>query len=79
MDNSKAFDKVKHQEMVKMLQELDIDGKDMQKNRNLYWEQKAAVRVDHEVGKYCNMKRGFRQECVFLSDLFSLYSENIHR
>ena len=79
LDYSKAFEKVKHEDMVKMLQELDIDGEDIRIIRNLYWEQTAAVRVDHKVGKYCNIERGVRQGCVFSADLLNLYSEKMLR
>ena len=37
-----AFDKVRHEEIIEMLQNLDIDGKDIQLIRNLYWEQTTA-------------------------------------
>ena len=46
IDYSKAFDKVKHEKLVEMLNQLDIDGKDLRVLRNLYWDQTAAVRVD---------------------------------
>ena len=38
IDYSKAFDKVRHEELLEMLQELDINGKDLRLIRNLYWE-----------------------------------------
>ena len=48
-DYYKALDKVKHEDVVKMLQELDIDGNDIRLIRHLFREQTAAVRVNHEV------------------------------
>ncbi|GFR84305.1 RNA-directed DNA polymerase from mobile element jockey-like [Elysia marginata] len=36
---SKAFDKVKHSELFGILDQLNIDGKDLRILRNLYWEQ----------------------------------------
>ena len=62
-----------------MLQNLDIDGKDLRLIHNLYWEQSAAVRVNGETSKFINIQRGVRQGCVFYPDLFNLYSENILR
>ena len=39
IDYTKAFDKVKHEELLQILQCLDLDGKDLRLIRNLYWEQ----------------------------------------
>ena len=58
IDYSKAFDKVKHEKLFEMLNQLDIDGKDLRVLRNLYWDQTAAVRVDGELSEYTNIKRG---------------------
>ena len=41
-----------------MLNQLDIDGKDLRVLRNLYWDQTAAVRVDGELSEYTNFERG---------------------
>ena len=79
IDYSKAFDRVKHKELMQMLSELDIDGKDLRLIRNLYWDQKAAIKIGDQIGNYVDIKRGVRQGCVLLPDLFSLYSEKILR
>ncbi|KAK3743177.1 hypothetical protein RRG08_064033 [Elysia crispata] len=51
IDYSKAFDKVKHEKLFEMLNQLDIDGKDLRVLRNLYWDQTAAVRVGGELNR----------------------------
>ena len=79
IDYSKAFDKVKHEELLAMLRKLDIDGKDLRVIGNLYWDQKAAVRIDSELSDFKPIKRGVRQGCVMSPDLFNLYSETILR
>ena len=43
--------------------------------RNLYWNQRAGVRVSGEVIDMQNIKRGVRQGCVLSADLFNIYSE----
>ena len=79
IDYEKAFDKVRHDELMTMLEELHIDGKEMRFIRNLYWNQEAAVRVQEEVTRYQKIRRGVRQGCVMSPDLFNLYGEMILR
>ena len=79
IDYTKAFDRVKHEVLLDMLQSLDLDGKDMRLIRNLYWEQSACIRIEGETSQYTDIKRGVRQGCVFSPDLFNLYSEVILR
>ena len=79
IDYSKAFDKVQHEKLFKILSSLDIDGKDLRILRNLYWEQEAAMRVDNELSSFTPIRRGVRQGCVLSPDLFNLYSEMILR
>ena len=42
-DYTKAFEKVRHETLLDMLQELEIDGNDSRVIRNLYWNQESAV------------------------------------
>ena len=79
IDYTKAFDKVRHEELFKILQRLDIDGKDLRLLQNLYWEQTATIRIDRETGKWVKIRRGVQQGCVLSPDLFSIYSEMIMR
>lgn len=79
IDYTKAFDRVKHGDLMKQLENIEIDGKDIRIIQNLYWEQKAAMRVDDEMSSFQKIKRGVRQGCVLSPDLFSLYSEEIMR
>ena len=62
-----------------MLKTLDVDGKDLRLLRNLYWKQKAGVRVENDESTRQEIKRGVRQGCVLSPDLFNLYSEVIMR
>ena len=79
VDYEKAFDKVKHEEMLKLLRDINVDGKDLRLIQNLYWKQKAAVRVGEELSEWQEIRRGVRQGCVLSPDLFNIYSEMIMR
>ncbi|GFR65813.1 retrovirus-related Pol polyprotein LINE-1 [Elysia marginata] len=79
IDCSKAFDRVRHDELYKILNSIDIDGKDLRIVRNLYWDQTAATRIDDEISGYKPIKRGVRQGCVLSPDFFNIYSEMILR
>jgi len=52
IDCSKAFDNVKHEKLLEMLEDIQIDGKDLRIIRNLYWKQTAAIRIGGQVGEY---------------------------
>ena len=43
IDYTKAFDKVRHENLVDILKTLEIDGKDTRLIVNLYWEQTASL------------------------------------
>ena len=79
IDYSKAFDKVRHNELFDILEQLDIDGKDLRIIKNLYWNQNAAVRIEGDCSEFKQIKRGVRQGCVMSPDLFNIYSETILR
>ena len=79
IDYSKAFDCVKHRDLFSILHNLNIEGKDLRIIRNLYWDQKAAMRVEGELSPFTEIKRGVRQGCVMSPDLFNIYSEMILR
>ena len=79
IDYTKAFDRVRHVEIIKELTKLRIDGKDLRIIKNMYWEQTAAMRVEGEISAFQKIKRGVRQGCILSPDLFSLCSEIIMR
>lgn len=79
IDYTKAFDTVKHEAIMKILEDINIDGKDLRIIQNIYWKQTATIRVDNELSRPQPIKRGVRQGCVLSPDLFSLYSEIIMR
>ena len=79
IDYTKAFDKLRHEEIMSILDSLNIDGKDLRIVRNIYWEQTVAMRIGNDLSVFQDIKRGVRQGCLLSPDLFSIYSEIIMR
>ena len=79
IDYSKAFDTVKHESLVELLQSLDVDKSETRLLTNLYWKQTAAVTCGDDISGWLDIKQGVRQECVASPHLFALYTEIIMR
>ena len=77
VDFEKAFDTVRHEELVNTLVRYGVDGADLRVLKELYWEQRAVVRVGDERSESVSIRRGVRQGCVLSPDLFSLYTQII--
>ena len=77
IDYIKAFYRVQHDVLLKIVMNLDLYGKDICLIWNLYWEKSACIRIENEMSEYSNIKRGVHQGCVISTDLFNLYSEMI--
>ena len=77
-DHEKAFDRENHQMMIENLRKIGIPGRDIKFIRNLYWTQRAFVRLENGLSDEVLIKR-VRQGCVLSSDLFNLYTEVIFR
>ena len=60
VDYEKAFDKMKHNDLMKMFERLEIDGKDLRIIKNLYWNQIVAVKIDDDESKWQCIERGVR-------------------
>ena len=75
IDYVKAFDCVKHDKLMELLQNVEIGGKDLRLIRNLYYDQKAAIRIQGELGGWVDIQKGVRQGCILSPDIFNLYSE----
>ena len=52
IDYSKAFDTVKHESLVELLQSLDANKAETRLLTNLYWKQTAAVRCDDDISEW---------------------------
>ena len=79
IDYAKAFDRVKHDQLIGCLEGIGIDGKDVRIITNLYWNQKAAIRLSGVTSEYTPIKRGVRQGCILSPLLFNVYTEFIFR
>ena len=49
IDYTKAFDTIKHKQLMKILHTLNVDGKDLRIIQKLYWEQTAAIGIKNEL------------------------------
>ena len=79
MEFSKALDTVKHERRIQMLQDINIDGKDLQLIKNMYWQQTAAIKINNNISGYQKIERGVIQGCEPSPEFFSLYSGTILR
>ena len=75
IDYSKAFDSVKHELLVELLQSLDVGKSETMLLTNLYWKQTADVRCGDDISEWLDIKQGVRQGCVASPHLFALYTE----
>ena len=64
IDYKKAFDCLKHEIVLKKLQKVGIDDKDLKIIQNQYYEQEASVRVGNAETETIPVKKGVRQGCV---------------
>ena len=79
IDYRKAFDTVKHESLVELLQSLNVDKSETRLLINLHWKQTAAVRCGDDISEWWDIKQGVRQGCVASPHLFALYTEMIMR
>ena len=58
IDYTKAFDQVKHTEVIASLEKAGIDGKDIRIIIEFYYNQNAAIRVHQKLSDPDEIKRG---------------------
>lgn len=74
MDYQKIFNKVQHNNTTEMLENCGIDDKYLCLIKNLYWNQTATVKVNHET---LRNHEEFSEESDKDAFYFNLYSEAI--
>ena len=78
IDYAKAFDRVDHNKLWKILEEMGVPDHLTCLLRNLYAGQEATVRTGH--GTDCfQIGKGVRQGCILSLCLFNVYAEYIMR
>ena len=77
IDYAKAFDRVDHNKLWKILQEMGIPDHLTCLLRNLYAGQEATVRTRHGTTDWFQARKGVRQGCILAPCLFNLYADYI--
>ena len=72
-DYTKAFDQVKHVQMIECLSEIGIDDKDLQIIAKLYWEQYASVRTESGMTSEFKIRKEY-DRAVYYHQIYSLYT-----
>ena len=79
VDYETAFDTVRHEKIIEVLNKYQLANENIQLIRNLYWKQVVAVRVNNELTSLMKIRRGVRQGCVLSPLLFHLHLDWIFR
>ena len=79
IDNTKAFNCVDNNKLLKIIQEMEIPGHLTYLPRNLYAGQEATVITGHETTDWFQIGKGVHQGCILSPCLFNLYAEYILR
>lgn len=67
---------MKHKDINKLLETLNMDEKDLKTVKNIYWQQTVAIKINNHLRTFRCIKKGVGQGCV-LGPMFLLYSEQI--
>ena len=79
IDCAKAFDCVDDNKLWKTLEEMGISDHLTCLLRNLYADQEATVRTEHETTDWFQIGKGVRQGCILSPCIFNLNAEYIMR
>jgi len=79
IDFMKAFDRVWHEALWRILQHYGLQPKLVGLLEDLYKRTESAVIVGHDITEWFNQSVGVRQGCIMSPDLFNLYLEHIMR
>ena len=71
VDFEKAFDRVRRELLIDRLRRIGAVEADVRLLTNLYWEQKAVVKIGDDRSDWIKIEKGVRQGCVLSPDVFS--------
>ena len=77
IDYAKAFDRVNHNKLWKILKKMEIPDHLTCLLRNLYAAQEVTVKTGHGTTDWFRIRKGVHQGCILSPCLFNLYAEYI--
>ncbi|KAG1664955.1 Retrovirus-related Pol polyprotein from type-1 retrotransposable element R2 [Nymphon striatum] len=77
IDFVKAFDRVEHDKLIKVLKEREVCAMDRKIIADIYRRQKAFMLEDKEKKYPISIKRGVRQGCILSPVLFNTYADEM--
>lgn len=77
IDFKKAFDRVWHIGMFRVLQHYNIPRKVTVLIQNLYSQAASAVRIGSDISSWFHQSVGVRQGCILSPDIFNLFLDHI--
>ena len=77
IDYTKAFDRVQHNILFEILNDLDLADKDLRLLQDIYFNQTANIRFNNATSESVCVEVGVRQDDGPSPDLFSVYSEKV--
>ena len=79
IDYKKAFDSVKQKTLWKILKDMGLCVTTVYSLKQLYEQQRAAVRVEGDISDWFSISKGVRQGCLVSPLSFNCYSEHVMR
>ena len=79
IDFKKAFDRVWHLGLMRILEHYNIPRKLLELVRSLYNQATSAVRCGMDISGWFKQSVGVRQGCILSPDLFNLFLEHVLR
>ena len=79
IDYRKAFDMVSHNVLWSVMANMGYPAHIIHLIKQLYGQQKAAVKTSHGLTDWFTIEQGVRQGCILSPHLFNIYSEQIMR